>query len=1053
MALLLAAAAVTPAGAQRAAGVAGAAPRPVARLYAAPRDAGADAPRRDDAVVTSGKPRSVQLVAVPVPASLPRDRIISYTVTATGTASILGKRRGSVDPRTTADPRVLVTIGVQSAALAGRSTVAEVLFEAAGAEPAVVPVDLTVEPLRRVTVMTSTQLVIASPGEDARIHFRLTNTGNGGDTVSMRAEAPEGWEARLDARSRRFALPMLASAEGLVLVRVPRNVTGAANVTIIAEGASGERGRTSTLVEMPLRNERRSTLSFAPSISTVVENMSAENVGLDLRLWGPLWRSIGLDARWGRLPAMGTSGLSRLGGTSSHPQASLYGRQWRLDLGTAGASFSELAGINTYGRGAALTFTGAQWSGSTLLARPAGLAQQQAVGQQPLLAGARAQRTHGTLELSTSLTHLDNGLASGGRLDALAFGARSPWTTDGRVHGEVALRRYDGGTGVGLAGEADRRSPKGEVRLRMAHAPGGTDAFAYNRNQLSAFGSRDFAPRLRSNAGAWYADDGSVRDNRRQRSSGASLSSSVDVGRGYSVGGAANISSLALRDSIGGTFGGGTRAVSVFSGGRVGPISLSGSTSYSVERRSSSIASPDLLGGPDRRLIWRGNAATSTPYAVASLTTWLERTVGGTSFLPAQGETQLSVQDIRLPLINRYATFGATVSRLGGFGPGDPVITQRYDASAILPGGVALRLDVERNPLFSSFGRGRWSTALRVERTFDVPSFSGASGGYVFQDLDGDGIRERGEPGLAGVILRAEGEIAVTGRDGRYRLAAIDRTPPEVDERSLPFGWVLLSRRPVRGRDFALIPMSSAEVRLEITGDASGRLASMNLSSAGIVARDSVDRIWVARMDSAGRGIFEALPPGRYRLALDLSRLPEPLSVRGQLPEFRTTAARETIRLTVPVYARPVRVWRGGAPGDSSLRARPPVVVAEGARAADTVLRGTPRVAMPVVRHGTTYREMFRARAPRLPKIAARNARDRGAVVMLARTPRSGAPKSRPAAATAPRDSVEAPPRPAARALTFWERVVLWARKTTDEFVGAVADLFGGRSGRTPGRR
>jgi hypothetical protein len=43
--------------------------------------------------------------------------------------------------------------------------------------------------------------------------------------------------------------------------------------------------------------------------------------------------------------------------------------------------------------------------------------------------------------------------------------------------------------------------------------------------------------------------------------------------------------------------------------------------------------------------------------------------------------------------------------------------------------------------------------------------------GTVFHDLDGDGVRAPGEPGLADVAVRlADGREARTGRDGRYRL-------------------------------------------------------------------------------------------------------------------------------------------------------------------------------------------------------------------------------------------------------------------------------------------
>ena len=44
--------------------------------------------------------------------------------------------------------------------------------------------------------------------------------------------------------------------------------------------------------------------------------------------------------------------------------------------------------------------------------------------------------------------------------------------------------------------------------------------------------------------------------------------------------------------------------------------------------------------------------------------------------------------------------------------------------------------------------------------------------GFVFEDLDGDGRRDSGEPGIAGVPVSNGLDVVLTGADGAYRLAA-----------------------------------------------------------------------------------------------------------------------------------------------------------------------------------------------------------------------------------------------------------------------------------------
>ena len=73
-----------------------------------------------------------------------------------------------------------------------------------------------------------------------------------------------------------------------------------------------------------------------------------------------------------------------------------------------------------------------------------------------------------------------------------------------------------------------------------------------------------------------------------------------------------------------------------------------------------------------------------------------------------------------------------------------------------------------------------------------APSPSAAWEGRVFDDRDGDGLPASTEPGLAGVVVSDGRTLALTDRDGRYRLQAQADAPVFVVK---PAGW----RLPLRG--------------------------------------------------------------------------------------------------------------------------------------------------------------------------------------------------------------------------------------------------------------
>jgi hypothetical protein len=210
---------------------------------------------------------------------------------------------------------------------------------------------------------------------------------------------------------------------------------------------------------------------------------------------------------------------------------------------------------------------------------------------------------------------------------------------------------------------------------------------------------------------------------------------------------------------------------------------------------------------------------------------------------------------------------------------------------------------------------------MSIERTIGLPRAQRRRSGHVFEDLNGNGVRDEGEPGFAGAVVRSGSATVATSDDGHFRLPA--SAHPVVDSRSLPVGWLPGSATSVDGRwqDLAVVPTSVVEIELVRAASADGRMPKTDLSTADVMARDAEGRLWMARVTAAGVAIFDALPPGDYRVELDLSRLKEPLSTRDALPSFSVQAAPSRRRFTVVVTPRPLKMWRPAGADSTGTRA------------------------------------------------------------------------------------------------------------------------------------
>jgi hypothetical protein len=242
---------------------------------------------------------------------------------------------------------------------------------------------------------------------------------------------------------------------------------------------------------------------------------------------------------------------------------------------------------------------------------------------------------------------------------------------------------------------------------------------------------------------------------------------------------------------------------------------------------------------------------------------------------------------------------------------------------------MAVTLSAERNPfVFTSAGAGGWFYGLKVERAVGLPRLPQAlTHGTVFRDLNGNGVRDAAEPGFAGVLVRRGRESAITGEDGGFRMSGNATDPPTVDPLSLPLGWI---PSPSRGaghrRDIGVVAVAAVEVTLEVASGPLGRIPGSQLAGAIVLAHDEHGHVWVGRATRPAHAVFDALPPGRYRIELDLSDVQEPLTAAERLPEFVVEGAggEATRSLVVRLRARPIKLRQLGSSTGPVLRGAGP---------------------------------------------------------------------------------------------------------------------------------
>ena len=864
-------------------------------------------------VTASGAPRSYQVMSVPVPDAFARVMKLDIEVVPRGEFVVLGARVRSLP--LSARTRIGITLGIPASALAGRVIAAEARFSSPASATLVVPIEIDVSLVRQIILRPGSGAINGQAGSDVILPFEIVNSGNARETIQAQIDLPSGWSSRelhqtpivlgpgeTVKRRLRLAIPVLSS-------------TGSSFVRIDLRGHD-ELLRSETM-RIEVFNSSSIGRQAGPLVTSAFSHAADENGNpnsvFTLTAVGALYDSVRIDARMSHGSARGgaaSNAFSRLGTFQSSASVVLSAPSGQLSLGNTGTSFSDLTGLYPYGQGALFHLQNAKWDFMGLGALS--MAEAESTERKPMV-GLRGQRRFGKAYLSTSITHLADAGLSPRRLDAFGLGAAVPSIFGSTLKGEIAERRFQGGSGMGWSGELVRTNAENSEQLRVTHAPGGSDAFARATNELVANISERLTSRASVSAGAWRTTDAtSVFSG--LKANGYSVRPQYRIGGGTTIAVEArsylfDATSRPGASSAGGGFGTRDQQLGISMSSYFRQYYVNTSAFLGNVTRTVTPLGQATVSSRTPRNYWTTNGGWSGVGGSVELQTRIEQTRNVGGFVNQQSMIGVRGDQVVLPWFGGIRGEGE-LQRLNGFGGENSAIMR---AGLVIPliNGFALKVDAERNSIFRSVsGRVPWIFGARFEHSRTVPMLrTPGTSGYVYEDRNGNQRRDSGEPGVAGAMVRRGSETSVADASGKYRVGGDATKPVMIDEASLPDGWTPSG---AATGDLAVSLSTSAEVELVVAARSGISAVQIDLSKAHVIARDGAGREWGARMTGPTTATFEALPVGTYRLEFDLSELSEPLVARTPVP-LLVVSGKESRSITVTLDPRPIRMWNGSS--------------------------------------------------------------------------------------------------------------------------------------------
>jgi hypothetical protein len=824
---------------------------------------GAAATRPDAVVVEVAAPGTGGVVAARLP--LPGRGSVRWQVRPGAGVRVFGMQEGVLSREAAnAEGALAVTFGLPKDHPAGRMRLGEVRFWVDGSEH-VVELVTTVAPRRALTIEIEMPDSVR-PGDLVAAEFRVRNAGTAADTVALLLEVDRGW--RVDAASARVALEGGEEHRGSFRVRVPDDApmwaaTGL-RLTALGTGARAFAGR--QMVTVPGRGAQARRMHLPMSVflgasTPDIGVLSAGRSSFGLTASGEIGGGTFLDLRV-QDNEVGP-GVPALPGVRSNSvvRAQLRSASWNATLGDAGTSVGLLPRFFAAGRGAE-----AGWSGRAGDLRASLLFPRLGWGfdrSGRVLSGGGGLRTPvgrvGVSFLQVTRTGADAPIAGSGYSAALQYGLHTGshrlqveggWmestTASGHVEGGPAFEAAYLLTATrGSLSASARRAPETALLgggVLEENSMGGTFALG----SATTLHANAFSYRTTASEFAFFNELGEQRIRVEPSARGGSAGV-LWSDRGYSAGLAAR--ALDRRMAGAGEL---RRSMAVQAGRSFGRLGVNG-TAELGERLPEAGEAADL-----RR--FRGTVSWNG--AAGSLWASAENSSEGP---PLSVALNASLRVRAVAVETMLNTFRDTLSL--------PSTTFSSSVSVGIARATELRAGAEYRP----WARDQvtpWAVSLGVRRTLGMPlptRVRAQLAGLVFEDLNGNGVRDGGEPGLAGIPLAVGPALGTTDMQGRFWFADAPRGELVVSQRTLPTGSIVRPGATRRGESYLEIPVvRTGELRLRVRLD-DGTSSDERAPGAGLRVRlEDVDgRGREAVTDSVGIAVFRALLPGAATVTVE----------------------------------------------------------------------------------------------------------------------------------------------------------------------------------------
>ena len=190
--------------------------------------------------------------------------------------------------------------------------------------------------------------------------------------------------------------------------------------------------------------------------------------------------------------------------------------------------------------------------------------------------------------------------------------------------------------------------------------------------------------------------------------------------------------------------------------------------------------------------------------------------------------------------------------------------------------------------LSQRFGWGERPVTAKPVVSGQPPPGYGTILGVAFDDRNGNGIQDKGEPLLSGIRLKLEdGSLATTDEEGKFSFLNVEmgehtvaldtkKVPIEYDFVGEPKRVLEVKRRGTSQTDFAFLLLGRMAGRVieDANGNGKSEEGEKGLANVLVVATLG-EKTFLTYTDEDGNFQIENLRGGSYRLGLDLASLPE----------------------------------------------------------------------------------------------------------------------------------------------------------------------------------